>query len=466
MCGPGRMECRKRSRSEVAETEGVHVQQGPPIRPPQEMPENLDEAIGGARDSVVSCLDVADGIERQLQPEMPVHRIENPDPPKMARIMNAEERFFSNVCALPFSYPREQYLQGVEAEFQMHFHSLIGRGRGELKPVGEPLVLGHGISAVFGSPMKLGKYCSIPVYIQKEGKKTKFVMAYQSESQGIWRRFVGMTSTIHPNTRGRYYYKGHDEDFLAFGSAIQKRLDGILHSGEVNHYPQASLEIFGLSSDRERDGEYLAGAKDYMIVNNERSVQQQMSQGAQNLDMYKPENRPDLSKIQDFWISGKPNEGLYGERLNLLVNSRNDNFRYGIALTKYGMFVQYVEDARAEGLNSVGSPSRGVMLDRNSRWITTPVVEYNFQTSMDRFAIDTKEMKGEGRWVFLPEMNGIKSVATGHEGRARFLDLHNSRDSPLKDFNDRFKGVFQAISEGKTEDAFAFVKAVKEGKQV
>jgi hypothetical protein len=322
---------------------------------------------------------------------------------------------------------------------------LLMQGKPELMRPVTGFELANGTQVMLGTPIDFGRggrsggsgYVGIPMYIREQGSEdTQFVMAYRSRSQACWRRHggsdyrtgdtVGDVTMIRP-----HYYKGGrqgrgGEHWQNFDHRIQRRLDEHLTNTAAVR-TVATLHSFGVQG--------MSGLNDSLLRTNEQAVQHSMGNGARTLDLSEPENAPAVTGVVSHWgATGNP---VYQNQLNATVESENGEFRYGISMTRYGVFVQYVEDNAQRDINSVGAPSRAVRLDRQDSWLTAPVVEYNNHqrniTRRDGSTVDY-EQRDE-----LPR------------NRVLFTNLHTTENSPIRAFsraNRRLDGVYAALDAG------------------
>ncbi|MFH0884215.1 MAG: hypothetical protein V1861_00725 [Candidatus Micrarchaeota archaeon] len=278
----------------------------------------------------------------------------------------------------------------------------------------------------FGSPMKTGKYESIPVYVEDEAGHTRLVIAYRSGSQGCWRRFAGFAGGI--------YWKGKSEHLQNFDFRIQMKLDAIYDSTPAkavfgpDDYA-LSLEDLGMSAERicgANNGIYATAAA--LICNTEHFLQDAMLRLPEPFDVHAAGNKP--GRLIAFWWAGNA-EDPYGRHVNLMVLSRNMKYIYCLALTDDGMFPKYIQNAAAYGINGAGAPELGVPIPEESLWMLTPIVEYDSQCD---------KVKRED--AMEAEIHG---TVVGGGRRVRILGVHENTKSPFFELNNGMSDYYRLL---------------------
>ncbi len=311
---------------------------------------------------------------------------------------------------------KEEVRAQIEATVK-YFTDLIAQNPALFRPV-ESMEL-EGNTYRICAPMKMGKDTVVPMFVTDSEGRTEFLLSYRSESQASWRRFPGMITTG--------IWKGESEHLQNLPWELQRTLDGMHTKAE----PPAVM----------KDGKpiKLSDIDIPFFVFSEARVQ----------DEVKSSQAPDLSKgsgdlpfnVVAAWEAGRE-DGIYGRHTNMVVESKNGKFRYGIAVTvdpkdatQDIMFIQYIESTEGKGI--VGGTRKGaVSLPENEKEWLTPGAEY-------------PEQVGELR-------PGVASRDTvGIRGARVRLGVHNSEDSPFHEFNNNLKdtGVFRKIREGKIKEA-------------
>ncbi len=279
---------------------------------------------------------------------------------------------------------------------------------------------------MFGSPLKTGKYESIPVYIDDESGQTRLVLAYRSGSQGCWRRFAGFMSGI--------FWKGESEHLQNFDFRIQMKLDAIYESMPAQAVlgPDGnpfSLQDLGISAEGVCRGDSeIYGNSIALIGGAERVLQGAMLHQQEEFDVHAEGNRP--GRLIAFWWSGNA-EDPYGRHVNLMVLSRNMKHLYCLALTDDGMFPKYVQGAASDGINSAGAPLTGVDIPEESLWMLTPIVEYDSQCDKVKRE-DTMEAD-------------IHGTVVGGGNRVRILGVHENSKSPFYELNNGMSDYYRLL---------------------
>jgi hypothetical protein len=354
-----------------------------------------------------------------------------------------------NVSALPLDISRVEDFPGLDQQAQEAVRGHLGdttqlvpiqnhatdrmrrlmEARPDMFSPVDGFTLATGERIQMGSPLRFNDgYTGIPLYIT-QGGRTQFVMAYRSGSQGCWRRYAGAdyNEDVQGGLRVAYahYYKGGTEglgmeDWQNFDHRIQRRLDSVFSSRPAID-AKVNVTAFGVRgfADNER-----------LLVANEEAVQHSMANGVRTWDAMDEGNRPNLSRVVSNWTAtGNP---IYGSQLNAVVESQDGRFRYGVSLTRFGLFVQYVEDNTQRGINSVGAPSRGVRLADGSSWVLAPIVEYAQQVDIGKPGIRYRRDPG------IPSYRRV------------FTNLH-TEDSPFRTLsraNRALSGVYEALEAG------------------
>ncbi len=448
------------------EEETVHVQQGPQ---PQQQVREQDPQVGidQANFEVSSASRVAREIEREMIPNPPSYPQEeaylyesHAEQPQFKFTESDYQDLRRNVSALPLdllhtsmfpnlnpndsgridAYTGEDAprLAAISHATDGKIQKLMAARPDIMKPI-DSFTLADGTTVLMGRPLKfeerkgmegLERYVGIPMYVKK-GDASQFVMAYRSGSQGCWRRYAGADYGIEDDVLvGPHYYKGSQpetgkEDWQNFDHRTQRRLDRLY--GSVEPLPTVvNVTAFGIRG---------YGGNEKLVVANEEAVQFSMANGSRQLDISEQGNAPSVTGIVSHW--GAKGNRLYGDQINATVESENHQFRYGVTLTKYGVFVQYAEDNTSRDVNMMGAPAVGVNLAKGSEWLLTPVVEYDSQTNIGKPGVKFEERAD------LPE------------GRVAFTNLH-TEGSPFKMFsqaNRRLAGVYAALGSGNLERA-------------
>jgi hypothetical protein len=279
---------------------------------------------------------------------------------------------------------------------------------------------------MFGSPLKTGKYESIPVYLDDESGQKRLVLAYRSGSQGCWRRFAGVISGI--------FWKGESEHLQNFDYRIQMKLDAIYDSTFAQSVlgPDGnplSLEDLGISAEGVCRGDNDLYANSVaLIAGSERVLQGAMLHQQKEFDVSAEGNKP--GQLITFWWAGNA-EDPYGKHVNLMVLSRNMKYLYCLALTDDGLFPKYIQGAESDGINSAGAPSSGVPILKESLWLLTPIVEYDSLCSKVK---DEETLEAD-----------IHGTVIGGGNRVRILGVHENSKSPFFELNNGMHDYYRLL---------------------
>jgi hypothetical protein len=278
---------------------------------------------------------------------------------------------------------------------------------------------------------------AVPIYVTTGGT-TRLVMCYRSQSQGTWRRFAGCD-----DERG-HYYKGPEADSESLQDLdwrIQKEIDSLPGALRPAVLPKISLGDFG---PKPADGKNAP----MLVVAMENALQSSALNGAPQLDLSKPESLP--SKVVDSWMVGSDGD-FYGRHANMLLESADGRYLYGVAATDLGMFVQFVHDREAPAVGPGGSPSRGVVIPEKEGWLLTPIIEYSIQT-------------GDVMGRRLSKAQTRKTVVAGG-ARSYVLGVHSSSGSPLFRIDNAISPVYALLRSGDFRGAETFLGDIKSGKK-
>ena len=249
----------------------------------------------------------------------------------------------------------------------------------------------EGNTVSFGSPMLLGNTkgstpqdVAIPTYITGPDGQTRMVMAYQSESQGVWRRFAGEVMGRYvkgPDTHGapgEYYgehFQNFQDDIQTGLNAARSRfraetgtggLDIVRPAPEGEPQKRVKITEFGLSMAKD-EAHALS-----LIILNEKNIQTSMNRGVETPDLGRKDSPDRPARMIGYeWCEST----AYGSYVSLKVESANGNFTYRIAVTEDGMFIQDVQQ-KGVGITPVGSPRFGAVADAK---LLTPIIEYSSQ---------------------------------------------------------------------------------------
>ncbi|MFH2106678.1 MAG: hypothetical protein ABII22_05420 [Candidatus Micrarchaeota archaeon] len=385
--------------------------------------------------------------------EIPIQPVQN-NPEHYARQMPAlkipdrldlggiSDKTVSNITRT-HNVTEQQVMASVEA-YRSRVRQKIGQFPEAFQPR-ETVDVG-GQKIMIGSPLILKKDVAIPLFIQNPEGGAKLVMAYRSESQGVWRRFAGEMAGS--------YSKGNSEHLQDIDWRLQKKLDEVFsdNSRHVDARDRHLIE-FGPSVQMAvaTGNKVLPTVEMDMVFTKEDGIQKSMQEGAQTLELGKKENLP--AKILDSWRTNEPslgNKDVYGDHVTIAMQSENGKYVYLIAATKDGMFIKSISD-KETGVNVGGSSTKGVLLETEGQWVHTPIVEYSDQLAK------TKEAK-------LTKMFGSETMAGGRGDRVRVLGMHESSKSPFVQVNESLKPVFSLLKDGKIDDALASVEEMKTGR--
>jgi len=357
---------------------------------------------------------------------------------------------WSHVSFLPFplqSYSTNEQL--VAGGFDATMRGLVRDYREMFMPIAT-LRIGHDIVRIC-QPMALGRTDSgrpediaIPLLITHAGS-TQLVMAYQSESQGCWRRYAGRT------VMG--YNKGNDQNWQNFDSRIQYALDTVMLARQpvtpMRGGRVLGLADFGISADMSPGTE--------IIDTNEERIYQSMSVGAAPLNLSAEGNMP--GTLVRYWPS---RNSAYGNYISAVVRSADNLHDYGIAVTRFGIFVQYVQDNRDTGINGAGAPARGVTLDVNSQWVMTPVLEYTAELKQQRMGPIHEGVGRDSRFRNTVAITGTSLGVRG--GRSLVIGLHGSELSPFREINVVFAPVCRYLAAGDMNSAIIMLERFRTGR--
>lgn len=417
---------------------------GRPLQPPLEGAERLQSLFNSYRQG---------NVPPEPDDERAMHFIESRTPSggePAADVIEQANRIHalatrSTAIQLNLDILPDRYHPEARA-FERRMRDLIWEFPEQFMPVRE--VRMGDMTVGIGSPMRLGgevggraEDFAIPVFIRGPNGRSRLVMAYRSESQRSWRRFVGEAGTYikgdrrvslnaddpPPPVLPESYYFG--EHFQNFDSRIQRELESAFIGqppADMSRDGRARLELsdFGISINHPDEREIAFR----LAFNGESIMQERMNDHALALDLSNPGNRP--SRVVDYWWAG--GEGsVYGRHPVILAESENGLFQYAIAATRDGMFVEYVQPARFDEINVVGAPTRGVLLQDDS--LLRPIVEYYEQ---------------------MPEDANARGTRIGSRGgRVRIEDLHASADDPLHEVNNGLSPLYPMLRLGRFEDA-------------
>ncbi len=338
---------------------------------------------------------------------------------------SARDVFFGDLARAGQSYGRRMY--GLMGEFPQAFAPVRTiEIPGSVVTIGSPMDLG---TAAGGRP----EDTAIPVYIQSGGR-TQLVMAYMSESQACWRRFVG-------HAGGMGYVKGDNQHFQNFDWRIQQQLDEVAlqvpHLSPSRGGHRLSLRDFGPAFE---DIGPSLGAEDL--------VQRGMREGATTLRVWDSANRP--LTLVGYW---QADSTAYGRHINMVVRSENERYLYGIAATADGIFLQYVQETATGTLTRLGSPSTGVMIEAREEWMMTPIVEYRKEAAPLR---KSPRMGSETRRKVEDRVTGTErpviSIVPADRGvrgdRALVTGLHDSPRSPFYLWSRFMRPVCEMLAQG------------------
>ncbi len=356
---------------------------------------------------------------------------------------------------LPFDAdPADQPAAAAAAEFDKKMRSFMA-GNSDVFTPASVIRINDGQLAYFGKPMKLGDGISsridyaIPVYIHSSPPgETRLVIAYLSQSQGVWRRFAGCDQPNGHYCKGASH-QASDEHLQDFDWRIQQSLDRIFLETPPKAMPGAKLGDLGLfaRSVSPRSGELR------LILSAEKRLQDGMSSQAAGFDISDEGNRP--SRLVGYWLGGKE-DGVYGRHLNIVVRSENGKFDYGIAVTEDGIFVKFIQDARSGSVTVSGSPSIAPRLKEEDDWLMTPIIEYDIQTK------DIRDMTAPsyGRRLSKPR---FRKTFVAEGGRERIRGMHSSSQSPLFRLSNGLDRYCDLMRLGKYDEAKAALSKVAAG---
>ncbi|MEW6721942.1 MAG: hypothetical protein AB1324_01630 [Candidatus Micrarchaeota archaeon] len=277
---------------------------------------------------------------------------------------------------------------------------------------------------------------AVPIFITSGGT-TRLVIAYQSQSQGTWRRFAGC------DDEHGHYYKGpraDSEHLQDLDWRIQREIDLVLGREQPSVMPAVALREFG---PRPADGD---GAEE-LVVAMENAVQSSALNGARALDLSQPGSMP--ARIREYWLTGSDGD-FYGRHAHMVAESADGRFLYGIALTDLGMFLQYVHDREAGGITMSGSPSRGVTIPERDDWIMTPIIEYTMQT-------------GDVLARRLSRVEARKSVLGGGV-RSYLVGVHSSSGSPFFQIDNALSPIYPMLRRGDHDRAESVLGEIRSGR--
>ncbi len=232
-----------------------------------------------------------------------------------------------------------------------------------------------------GSPMRLGNKMgglpqdiAYPLYITAPDGKTTLTFVYQSESQGSWRRWVPGYMKGPVKFGGREWKAGepyYGEHLQNADGRIQRMLDRAVTEGraiDITRDGKARIELeeFGPSKNGKEELAFsLATAREILI-------QQAMDASSRAPDISKPDSPDRPTKVERFWWAQSQ---VYGKYLRVELTSET-GYRYTVAVTEDGMFLQSVESTRGGGITERGAPSRGVAVKDQ---YMMPIIEYGEQ---------------------------------------------------------------------------------------
>jgi len=328
-------------------------------------------------------------------------------------------------CISPAYCPIADYAC-LANRFSQHMPGIVFQNASVFAILPEHTIKINNRAVRFGSPMKTGKYESIPVYVEDETGQTRLVIAYRSGSQACWRRFAGFACGI--------YWKGKSEHLQNFDFRIQMKLDAIYDSTPAKAVfgPDGNalcLEDLGISAECICRGDgILAITAAGLITDTEHILQDAMLRLQEPFDVHASGNKP--NRLIAFWWAGNA-EDPYGRHVNLMVLSRNMKYIYCLALTDDGMFPKYIQDASAYGINGAGAPEYGVPIPEESLWMLTPIVEYDSQSD---------KVKREGTLEA-----HIHGTVVGGGCRVRILGVHENSKSPFHELNNGMSDYYRLL---------------------
>ncbi len=356
---------------------------------------------------------------------------------------------------LPFDAdPADKPAAAAAAEFDKKMRAFMA-GNSDVFTPASVIRINDGQVAYFGKPMKLGDGITsrvdyaIPVYIHSSPPgETRLVIAYLSQSQGVWRRFAGCDQPNGHYCKGASH-QASDEHLQDFDWRIQQSLDRIFSETPPKAIIGAKLGDLGLFARSASP----KSAELRLIISAEKRLQDGMSSQAADFDLSDEGNRP--SRLVGCWLGGKE-DGVYGRHLNIVVRSENGKFDYGIAVTEDGIFVKFIQDARSGSVTVSGSPSIAPRLKEDDDWLMTPVIEYDSQTK------DIRDMTAPSYARRLSKPRFRKTfVAEG--GRERIRGMHSSSQSPLFKLSNGLDRYCDLLRLGKYEEAKAALSKIAAG---